>query len=338
MSAFPNAGTRIRPAREDLVAPDNADMALQGADRVEMRARRGVRLGRRTKHRDSRAALVFLTPWLLGLVLLTTLPMLASAVLSFTNYDVLSWPRFIGAANYQRMLSDPRYVKSLSVTTSYVLTSVPLSVFAALLIAVSLSSTTRVANLYRSVYYLPSLLGGSVAIGVLWRQLFGSQGLINAVLGAFGMAGTSWIGDPRYALGTLVILHIWQFGAPMVIFLAGVRQIPRETFEATIIDGANPVQRFFYITLPLLSPLILFNLVMQTITAFQAFVPAYIISDGTGGPIDSTLFYTLYLYLEGFRDFHMGYAMAMAWVLLVIIAVFSGLAFWSSRFWVHYEN
>ena len=288
---------------------------------------------------DWKTALVFLTPWLLGMVLLTALPMIGSAILSFTSYDLLSPPRWVGTANYQRLLTrDPRYLQSLEVTTVYVLVSVPLSVAVALIIAVSLSATTRTANFFRGVFYLPSLLGGSVAIGVLWRQLFGSSGLVNSVLAAFGVQGTSWIGDPNYALGTLILLHVWQFGAPMVIFLAGVRQIPKEVVEATIMDGANPVQRFFRITLPLLSPLILFNLVMQTITAFQAFVPAYVVSDGTGGPVDSTLFYTLYLYLEGFRNFRMGYAMAMAWILLFIIGAFTALAFWASRFWVHYES
>jgi multiple sugar transport system permease protein len=289
-------------------------------------------------HRDVGPALVFLAPWLLGIVLLTALPMLASAVLSFTSYDLLSWPRFVGTNNYQWLLSDQRYIQSLEVTTTYVLVSVPLSVAVALLVAVSLSSQNRSTDLYRSIFYLPSLLGGSVAIGVLWRQVFGGQGLANSLLGMVGIQGTSWIGDPRYALGTLILLHIWQFGAPMVIFLAGVRQIPKEINEAAVIDGCSPVQRFFRITLPLLSPLILFNLVMQTITAFQAFVPAYVVSDGSGGPVDSTLFYTLYLYIEGFRNFRMGYAMAMAWVLLVIIALFTALAFWSSRFWVHYDN
>lgn len=297
-----------------------------------------ARRGRTGDRLDTGPALVFLAPWLIGILLLTALPMIASAVLSFSNYDLLSAPRFIGTSNYEWLLSDRRYIQSLEVTTVYVLVSVPLSVTVALLIAVSLSSTNRSANVYRGIFYLPSLLGGSVAIGVLWRQLFGGQGLVNSVLGLFGVEGTSWIGDPRYALGTLILLHIWQFGAPMVIFLAGVRQIPKDVIEAAVIDGANPVQRFFRITLPLLSPLILFNLVMQTITAFQAFVPAYVVSDGTGGPVDSTLFYTLYLYVEGFRNFRMGYAMAMAWVLLLIIAVFTALAFWSSRFWVHYEN
>lgn len=288
---------------------------------------------------DAWAALVFLTPWILGIVLLTALPMIGSFVLSFSDYDLLSAPRWVGVDNYERLFfSDPRYLKSLEVTTVYVLVSVPLAVAVALIIAVTLSEATRSANFFRGVYYLPSLLGGSVAIGVLWRQIFGSSGLVNISLSGLGFQTTSWIGDPRYALWTLIILNVWQFGAPMVIFLAGVRQIPKDVIEATIMDGANPVQRFFRITLPLLSPLILFNLVMQTITAFQAFVPAYVVSDGSGGPVDSTLFYTLYLYLEGFRNFRMGYAMSMAWVLLAIIAAFTALSFYASRFWVHYES
>ncbi len=299
-------------------------------------ARHGVAASRRG---EARSAFVFLLPWLLGIVFLTALPMLASFVLSFSNYDLLSPPKWVGLANYERLFTrDARYLQSLEVTTVYVLVSVPLAVAVALIIAVTLSEQTRTANAFRSIYYLPSLLGGSVAIGVLWRQLFGSSGLVNMMLGGMGFQTTSWVGDPRYALGTLIILNVWQFGAPMVIFLAGVRQIPREIVDAAIIDGATPTQRFFRITLPLLSPLILFNLVMQTITAFQAFVPAYVVSDGSGGPVDSTLFYTLYLYLEGFRNFRMGYAMAMAWILLAIIAVFTAISFYASRFWVHYES
>jgi multiple sugar transport system permease protein len=287
---------------------------------------------------DGWTALVFLTPWLLGILVFTGLPMLASLALSFTDYDLLSPPYWIGVENYTAMLEDPRYLHSLQVTLTYVVVSVPLSVALALVIAVALSSTSASANFYRGLFYLPSLLGGSVAIGVLWRQLFGSHGLIPELIGMLGGPAISWIGNPHLANWTIIILHVWQFGAPMVIFLAGVRQIPKDVVEATIIDGANPVQRFFRITLPLLSPLILFNLVMQTITAFQAFVPAHVISGGNGGPTDSTLFYTLYLYLEGFRNFHMGYAMAMAWVLLAIIGVFTALAFRAARFWIHYES
>ena len=287
---------------------------------------------------EARAALVFLAPWLLGLIGLTAMPMLGSLLLSFTNYDILSSPDWVGLANYERLFgNDRRYLQALEVTTLYVLVSVPLDVAFALIVAVTLSGSTRVANFFRGVFYLPSLLGGSVAIGVLWRQIFGSDGILTHAFGMIGLQATSWVGSPKTAIWTLIILNVWQFGAPMVIFLAGIRQIPKDITQAAIMDGAGPVKRFLLITLPLLSPLILFNLVMQMIVAFQAFVPAYVISDGSGGPIDSTLFYTLYLYIEGFKNFHMGYAMAMAWVLLAIIAGFTALAFVTARRWVHYE-
>jgi len=191
---------------------------------------------------------------------------------------------------------------------------------------------------YRALFYLPSLLGASVAIAVLWRQLFAKDGLVNAALGLFGVQGPSWISDPNYSLYTLVLLSVWQFGSPMIIFLAGLRQIPTDVYEAASIDGANRTQRFFKITLPLLTPVVFFNGVVQTIEAFKAFTPAFIISEGTGGPIDSTLFYTLYLYQEGFAYFRMGYASALAWILLVIIACFTAFSFLTSRYWVHYNE
>jgi multiple sugar transport system permease protein len=189
------------------------------------------------------------------------------------------------------------------------------------------------------VLYLPSLLGGSVAIAVLWKQIFGYDGLINTALyDLFGIDGPSWISNPDYALETLVALRVWQFGSPMVIFLAGLRQIPTELYEAAAIDGAGPWTLFRRVTLPLLAPVIFFNLILQTIDAFKAFTPAFIISGGTGGPVDSTLFYTLYLYQEGFGYFRMGYASALAWVLVVIIGTFTAAAFMTSRYWVHYED
>jgi len=188
------------------------------------------------------------------------------------------------------------------------------------------------------MFYLPSLLGASVAIAVLWRQLFAKDGLVNVVLGFFGFDGPSWISDPSYSLYTLVLLSIWQFGSPMIIFLAGLRQIPSDVYEAASIDGANKIQQFIKITLPLLTPVIFFNGIVQTIDAFKAFTPAFIISEGTGGPIDSTLFYTLYLYQEGFAYFRMGYASALAWILLIIIACFTAFSFLTSRYWVHYND
>lgn len=288
---------------------------------------------------EARAAMVFLLPWIVGIVALTAVPMLASLVLSFTNYDLLSWPDWVGTRNYERLFTrDRRFVQALEVTTIYVAVSVPLAVAFALIVAVTISGHSRSSNFFRGVFYLPSLLGGSVAIGVLWRQIFGADGIFTNLLQLLGFQVTSWVGNPDTALTTLILLNIWQFGSPMVIFLAGVRQIPSDIVQAAIMDGASPIRRFFSITLPLLSPLILFNLVMQMIVSFQAFVPAFVIGDGAGGPVDSTLFYTLYLYIEGFKNFRMGYAMAMAWILLGIIAAATAMAFWSSRRWVHYES
>ena len=191
---------------------------------------------------------------------------------------------------------------------------------------------------YRAMFYLPSLLGASVAIAVLWRQLFAGDGLVNQFLAPFGIIGPSWISNPDYSLYTLVALSVWQFGSPMIIFLAGLRQIPSEVYEAAEIDGASKSQQFWRITLPLLTPVIFFNAVVQTIDAFKAFTPAFIISSGTGGPINSTLFYTLYLYQEAFAYFRMGYASALAWILVVIVAAFTAFAFLSSRYWVHYSD
>jgi multiple sugar transport system permease protein len=187
---------------------------------------------------------------------------------------------------------------------------------------------------YRGIFYLPSLLGGSVAIAILWRQVFGAEGLVNNLLGLEG----SWISRPSTVLSTLIVLAAWQFGSPMIIFLAGLKQIPQDLYDAAAVDGAGKVSTFLRITLPLLTPIIFFNLVLQMIGAFQAFTPAFIISGGTGGPSDSTLFYTLYLYKKGFEFLDMGYASAMAWVLLLIIAVFTAVAFYTSRYWVHYGD
>lgn len=282
---------------------------------------------------------LFLLPWFLGILILVAGPMLASLYLSFTDYDLLSSPEWNGLDNYSRMFTeDARYFNSLRVTLIYVFVSVPLSVAFALLVAVMLNTGIRALGVYRAIYYLPSLLGGSVAIAVLWRQVFGNDGLVNQALGVFGIDGPGWISAPEYALSTLIVLHVWQFGAPMVIFLAGLKQIPQDLYDAAAIDGAGRTDQFFRITVPLLTPLIFFNLVLEMIRAFQAFTPAFVVSGGTGGPSDSTLFYTLYLYQEGFGNFRMGYASAMAWMLLVIVAVFTALAFLTSKYWVYYED
>jgi len=295
-------------------------------------------VGLRSRLRASLPAYGFLTPWLVGMVGLTLGPMLLTLYYSFTEYSLLAPPEPVDIDNYVRLIGDPRYRASLIVTFVYVIGSVPFELVAALTVALVLNRGMRGLTVYRAIYYVPSLLGGSVAIAILWRQIFGSQGLINQALAVFGIEGSGWISSPDTALGTLILLRVWQFGAPMIIFLAGLRQIPDDLLEAAQLDGAGRVRRFFAIVLPLLTPIVFFNLVLQVIGAFQAFTPAFIISGGTGGPSDSTLFYTLYLYQRAFGSFEMGYAAAMAWVLLLIIAAFTAANFLMSRRWVFYSD
>ena len=292
----------------------------------------------KAEKQEERAGFLFLSPWILGLIVVTIGPMAASLYLSFTDYSLLQPPKWVGLENFSRMMDDARLLNSLKVTFLFVFISVPLQLVAALALALVLDRGLRGMNFYRSIYYLPSLLGGSVAIAVLWRQIFGTEGLINQILGFFGIQGMGWISDPSTALGTLMILNVWTFGAPMIIFLAGLRQIPGMYYEAASMDGASKLRQLWTITIPLLTPIIFFNLVLQIIGAFQSFTQAYVVSGGTGGPADSTMFYTLYLYQKGFTNFDMGYASALAWLLLVIIAVFTLINFIASKFWVFYDD
>jgi len=278
-------------------------------------------------------------PWLAGFFLLTLLPMVVSGYLSFTDYDMFTTPTFIGIKNFQTMFADKKFIGSIGVTFKYVLVGVPLQIVFALLLAVVFKCNRRAVRFYRAAYYLPSLFGASIAVAILWRQIFNKTGLYNMVLNMLGVPSTkNWIGSPDTALNTLIILLIWQFGATMVVFLASLKQIPDELYEAATIDGASKVRQFFKITLPLLTPMVFFNVVMSFISAFQSFTPAYIVSAGTGGPLNATMFYSLYLYIQGFTYFKMGYASALGWVLLIIIALFTSLLFLSSKKWVYHNS
>jgi multiple sugar transport system permease protein len=292
--------------------------------------------GRRT--REIVAAYGFLTPWLAGLIGLTLGPMLYSLYLSFTRYNLLTPPRWLGWGNYQEMITDDRLHKSIEVTLVYVVIAVPAILVVSLAVAMVLNRGMRFLSFYRAAFYLPSLVGASVAVALLWRQLFAGDGVLNALLRVFGIEGRTWIGDPDTAMYTLVLLSVWTFGAPMIIFLAGLRQVPRDLYEAAEVDGAGRIGRFLNVTLPILSPLIFFNVLLTTVNAFQVFTPAYVVSEGTGGPADSTLFYTLYLYQRGFINLDMGYASAMAWTLLVALGIFTAAMFATSRFWVFYGD
>lgn len=323
-------------------APEASSDERTGDDRARgplgPRARKSSSL-RRAVLAEKIAPYTFLLPWLIGFFVITLGPMLYSLYLSFTDFSMLAPPDWVGFDNYIKLFTnDPKYLDAVRVTLVYVLVSVPLQLAFALAVAMVLNRGLRGLSLYRSVYYLPSLIGASVAVAVLWRQMFGSNGLINQVLDWLGIEGMSWIGNPETALGTLVILNVWTFGSPMVIFLAALRQVPQYLYEAAAVDGISRWGSFRHITLPMLSPIVLFNLILQMIGAFQAFTPAFVVSGGTGGPVNSTLFYTLYLYQRGFTGFQMGYASAMAWILFVVIAVVTAINFWFSKYWVHYDD
>ena len=223
------------------------------------------------RKRSEYSAYLFLLPWIVGILGITLGPMVASLVLSFTDYDLLQAPGFIGLHNYAQIFQDPNWRTSVSVTVTYVAVSVPLQLAVALGFAMLLDQGLRGLAFYRSVLYLPSMLGASVAIAILWRQLFGTDGIVNSFLGLFGIPGHGWVSSPDTALWTIVLLHIWTFGSPMIIFLAGLRQIPRMYYEAAEVDGAGRWRRFRSITIPMLSPVIFFNLVLQVIGSFQSF-------------------------------------------------------------------
>ena len=285
------------------------------------------------------AGYLFISPWLFGFITFVLLPIVASFVLAFTRYDILSPPEWVGLQNFERMFTgDARYWRSVRATFYYVFTAVPLRLVFALAVAMLLNTARRGVSLYRAVYYAPSIVGGSVAIAVMWREIFGNEGVINFLLYLIGLPPVSWLGNPSTAIWALIALAVWQFGSPMLIFLAGLKQIPTEYYEAAAIDGAAAWSKFRNITLPLLTPIIFFNLVMQVINGFMVFTQAFIISGGTGRPLDTTLFYALYLYIRAFTTFEMGYSSAMAWVLLLIIALFTGIIFKSSSNWVFYSG
>ena len=295
---------------------------------------------KRRRFRRNLWGYVFIAPWLLGFLSFTAIPIAASAVLAFTDYNVLSQTlNWVGLDNFKTMLfNDQRFWRAVRATFLYAIAAVPLKLVFALGLAMLFNNSRRFVSGYRAAYYAPSIVGASVAVAVIWREMFGKQGPINAFLGALGLPTTAWLGDPSTALWTVILLAVWEFGSPMLIFLAGLRQIPTEFYEAAALDGAGAFQRFIRITIPLLTPLIFFNLVLQMIFGFTVFTSAFIISGGQGAPLDSVLLYSLYLYQKGFRDFQMGYAASMAWALLLVIACFTALIFRSSSYWVHYET
>jgi oligogalacturonide transport system permease protein len=295
------------------------------------------RWGDKCVYENKRLGLLFVLPFLLGVLGFKLFPFVMSFALSFTQYDIINPPVAIGLENYNELFNkDPLFRKSLGVTLLFVLFSVPLRVGFALFIAHVLNFKLRGINFFRSAFYLPSILGGSIAVAVLWRFIFSQNGLVNIVLIKLGMEPISWLADEHFALWTIVLLFTWQFGSAMVIFLAALQNVPQSLYEAAEIDGASKWQQFWRITVPLITPVIFFNLIMQTVHGFQEFNGPYAITEG--GPLHSTYLLSLYIYDQTFKYFNLGYGAALSWVMFALVATLSGLSFWSSRYWVFYSG
>jgi len=291
------------------------------------------------KFYDNLTGYVFILPWLIGFIAFLLVPLIISLYYSFTEYDILSQAKWIGIKNYINILSDDdTFWSSLKTTFFYTFVAIPFRLIFALLLAILFSQKRKFLGVYRAIYYLPSIIGGSVAVSLIWRQVFSSRGALNSFLSLLlGIDySKSWIGSPDTAIWTIILLAVWQFGSPMLIFVAGLKQIPINLYEAAIIDGSNWWHKFFKITLPMLSPVIFFNLVVQLINGFMMFTEAYIITGG--GPFDRTLVYALYIFRNSFTYYKMGYGCALSWILLIMVGSITLIIFKSSKYWVYYES
>jgi multiple sugar transport system permease protein len=277
-----------------------------------------------------------ISPWIIGFILFTGGPMIASLVLSLTQYDIVQSPQFVGLGNYVDMLTDPKFWHSMQVTLTYSVVALPVGLVLGLALALLLNAKVPGIAAWRTIFYMPSVISG-VAVSVLWSYIFNPRfGILNWVLSWFRIRGPGWLGSTQWALPALIIMSLWGVGGGMIIYLAGLQGIPTTYHEAAIVDGATGVQRFFKITLPLITPVLFYNLVTGIIGTFQYFTQAYVMTNG--GPADATLFYNLYLYNNAFRYLTMGYASALAWILLLIVLVLTMLVFRSSAAWVYYEG
>lgn len=286
-------------------------------------------------NKESVVGVICTGPFIIGFGVFMIVPMLLSLYYSFCDYNILSPPQWSGLSNYIKMFTaDPTFFKSIGVTFFFALVSVPLRLIAALVVAMVLLKNTKMTPLYRALYYLPSIMGGSVAVAILWKRMFAMDGVINKLLQNIGIESNhSWLGSTSTAIWTLIILAVWQFGSSMLIFLSSLKQIPASLYEAAKVDGASAWHKFWKITFPLLTPTIFFNLVMQMINGFLAFTQSYIITQGK--PMESTLFYTVYMYQQSFEYYNTGYGAALAWVMLAIIGLITGVLFATKKFWVY---
>lgn len=286
--------------------------------------------------RETKWFYLFVLPWILGFLIFTLIPMGTSAVLSFMDWDYIKTPEFVGWDNFINLFHDDLFYQSLLVTTIYSICSVPLSLLVSFVFALLLNSGVKGLSVFRTLFYLPSLVSGAAA-SILWLWMFNPEfGVINTILGYFGIQGPGWVYDKDWALPALIIMSLWSVGSSMLIYLSGLQGIPTELYEAAKIDGANRVVSLFKITIPMMTPVIFYNLIMGIIGSFQTFTQSYVMTDG--GPSYSTYFYVLYLYKNAFQNFKIGYASAQAWILFFIILALTALVFRSSSAWVYYET
>lgn len=299
--------------------------------RVMMRKKGFTRLWRKN------IGLLYIFPWIIGFLVFTLYPFITSFVYSFTNFGGMKTPNFIGLDNYVHMFTvDPDFWISVKATLTFVLLSLPLKLGFALFIAILLNMKMKYVNFFRTIYYIPSILGGSVAIAIVWRMMFLKGGLINSLLSFIHIQPIGWLSVPFLSVMTISLLTVWQFGSSMIIFLAGLKQIPKEQYEAATADGASKIRTFFVITIPMLTPVILFNFIMQMINAFQEFTSAFIIT--AGGPMKATYLYAYKLYVEAFGNFRMGYASALSWMMFIVMFVITILIFKFSDNFIYYED
>jgi len=290
------------------------------------------------QHRQNIYGYAFISPWLIGLFLFTLIPMLFSLFLSFCKWDIvtgLSSIQWIGIENYTKIFADKKFYKALEVTFKYCLISIPAYQIISLLTAMLLNMRIKLMHGIRLIFFLPSIIP-TIASSMIWMQMLGKEGILNQGLALLGITGPSWLNTPQTALYGLIIMGVWGIGNTIIIYLSGLQGVGEELYEASAIDGANSFQRFFKITVPMISPTIFFNVVMAVIGSFQYFTQAFVMTEG--GPLNSTLFYNLYLYTKAYKELRMGYAAALAWIMFVIILFFTMLVIRSSSFWVYYQN
>lgn len=280
---------------------------------------------------------IYILPWLVGFCLFKLYPFISSFFYSLQNFNLFKAdPVFIGFDNYKKILETKKYMTAFKVTFKYAFITVPLKLAFSLFIAYILNFKIKFVKFFRTVYYIPSILGGSVAVAIVWKFLFQAEGLINKVIGVFGVEPINWLGSTTYSLWVISLLHVWQFGSAMVIFLAALKGVSQDLYEAASIDGAGKWRQFFSVTVPLITPVIFYNLITQLCSAFQEFNSAYIITKG--GPLGSTTLISLLVYQNAFKSYEMGLACAMAWMLFIIVAIFTVVAFVSQKYWVYYSD